>query len=645
MIHKRKIILSTICILFVSTSFLYFMPDNTKSAAIHFFTVTATASNYEMLEYLNMIKQQLNHIGVNLDIFLCDCPDMWLPIVNGEFDLACVEFQNVGDLYFYINELYSENATHNLFGYHSDMDYSESLGMGTNEWYLNQLNYFYPPESQECYELCWEWQTYLLDKLLPCLPLFNEKEYLLIYDNLEGMNYKEGLLKSWGNLQWNGLHPGQTFFNEIIMADDSWTNLNPVFKNSSGTETFIENCIFDSLIQRDPDQTYWPHLTENWEYHTGNHVNLSIRENVKWQQDVDGLFAEEYLDVQDIYFSLYLYDMLHNLTWIDDFSIIDEDTIDLELNLDILDYRNVSFNYLDELMGIKILPEFYLNQTQLVDGITPDMNHLSWQKFSSNPFGTGLMQFTNFIEDVETLLNVFDDCWWLDNETKNDSSLNWDERYGTFQNSPTKLRIRILDEMERMLEFNQGRIDILPRTYDELQDFENNHYSTSEMELLSKPSNKYMALVFNLRETRAYTGNPEPSPLLIDYAIGLMIRKAIAYAIDREEINNVIYGGRMDINNWPMSPSLGMWCNPEIGNYCYNLDWARACMTSAGFDVCGVYEDNNRDTSGFPDWDKGCGNPDDSTIKLNLEYSYTLLIVIGLLFLFKRSRKDGRRIK
>jgi ABC-type transport system substrate-binding protein len=647
MINRNKeVILAMICIGIISSGVFCVLPLKTDSATTHFFTITATASTPEMLEYLNLLKLYLSRIGVNLDIVLYDCGNMWMPIFAGQFDMACIEFFNVDNLGFYINKLYSENASYNFFGYQSYMDFKESLGMGKNEWYLNQLNSYFLPDRQVNYNLCWEWQTYLLDQLLPCIPLFNEKEYLLIYDNLDGMDYVKGLIQSWGNLQWNGFHPGQLFNNELIIADNEWIDLNPAIKKNNNADTFIENCIFDTLVKKDADQTYWPHLAEIWLYHDINHVNFTIREGIRWQEDQDGLFTTEYLDINDVYFSLYVYDMLHNLTWIDSYTILDDQTIDLELNLDLIDYRNVSFNYLDELSEIKILPEFYLNQTQLVDGVTPDITHSSWQKFSKYPFGTGLMQMKYYLEDVETMLSIFKEGWWLNEIITYDIGLNWDERYGNFQDTLENLRIRILDENERIYEFNLGRIDIFPRTFDEYLDFEASQNNSTVMKVLSKPSNRFMALIFNLCETRGYIGNLDPSPLMPAHTIGWSIRKAIAYSIDREEINDVLYGGRMDVNNWPISPTLDLWCNPEIGNYCYNIDWARAFMTTAGFDVCGGYDNEyNPNTEGWPDWDKGCVPQGNITLQINTNYSIALVTIISMLFIFKKKRKQKRIVK
>ena len=66
--------------------------------------------------------------------------------------------------------------------------------------------------------------------------------------------------------------------------------------------------------------------------------------------------------------------------------------------------------------------------------------------------------------------------------------------------------------------------------------------------------------------------------------IGLAVRKAIAYAINSEEINDVLFGGEKIRVYHPLHPSLGVWLNTTIIRYDHSLSKAREYMAKAGFE-------------------------------------------------------------
>jgi ABC-type transport system substrate-binding protein len=90
-------------------------------------------------------------------------------------------------------------------------------------------------------------------------------------------------------------------------------------------------------------------------------------------------------------------------------------------------------------------------------------------------------------------------------------------------------------------------------------------------------------LGYNLREDRPIIANREPAPGDPSITVGLAIRKAISYAINRDEINNVISGGEYLLQDYPIPYRLGKWCNPNIIRYNHDLDKAREYMRIAGY--------------------------------------------------------------
>jgi len=90
---------------------------------------------------------------------------------------------------------------------------------------------------------------------------------------------------------------------------------------------------------------------------------------------------------------------------------------------------------------------------------------------------------------------------------------------------------------------------------------------------------------YNIRPDREDIGNWDPCENAPDIPKGLAVRKAIAYAIDRFEINDVIHRGEYAISDTPLYPKMGIWNNPNIIRYNHDLDKAREYMTKAGYDL------------------------------------------------------------
>ena len=86
-----------------------------------------------------------------------------------------------------------------------------------------------------------------------------------------------------------------------------------------------------------------------------------------------------------------------------------------------------------------------------------------------------------------------------------------------------------------------------------------------------------------MRPVRPVIGSYDPAENDPSISKGLAIRKAISYALDRVEINNVIHRGEFTITDHPIYLKMGIWCNPNIIRYNHDLDKAREYMTKAGY--------------------------------------------------------------
>ncbi|NHJ48527.1 MAG: hypothetical protein FK733_12150 [Asgard group archaeon] len=660
---RRKILYAFVTLIIFNSSILSIIPENTSSNGYEFFTLSMAVPvwDIEAVEYSNFIKQYLARIGIRVNIIarsnvLCPYP-LQFDGFHGMFtdDLAYYSFSNA-NLLEYVNRLFRENGSLNYCRYDITMDYDEDLGTGINEWYIDQINTLSQFNRQNLQQTCWEWQNHLMYDILPCIPLFGEPLYKTYWNNLEGYNASSGLIQSWGKMSWDGLHPGQESIGEIIIADKPWCDLNPIVHSEEyGTaDEFITKLILDPLIYRDGDYTYWPHLVSNWEQLEENHIRLTLREGIKWNIDPDGIFPNEYFDSDDVYFTLNLAKMSKQCYWLDSLQIINSSIIDLHIKRNRYYKLYDGFlypypHYLDDLANIVILPEHYLNQTQFADGITPDRTHPSWEKFSQHCFGTGLFEINNFIENKETELKIQPNSWYLNSSIINDPKLNWNDRFGNYLGELDTLTIRILPNFfAEGIEFEAGKVDILE--INQLPSKPDNQIGlTKDIQL--ERFKRFDILILNMRSYYGYIGSRDPAPCNPSITIGLALRRAIAYSINKKEMNQIINANNYVELNHPISPNLGNWLNPNIARYCYNRDIADLYMKIAGFylgwcvDDCPpipYYE--------IPDWEEVC-NPDyeyKETISVNgftpliMIFSTCFLVVIGILAEINKMKRRRR---
>jgi ABC-type transport system substrate-binding protein len=179
--RKRVVVLLVvICVVALSIH-----PLQEETQAIDpFFTLVAKAFLPTHLDILYMIKEQIARIGINLDVigmqfpaFVQDPPDYTM---FREFDLGILEFSNeTNSMYFdsmrndpYFSDLYSENGSIEILGYETSYDWDKDLGNGRNEWFIQNGKEMISNDSLNQKEICMEWQHYLIDDVLPCLPLF-----------------------------------------------------------------------------------------------------------------------------------------------------------------------------------------------------------------------------------------------------------------------------------------------------------------------------------------------------------------------------------------------------------------------------------------------------------------------------------------
>ena len=546
-------------------------------------------------DILFYLQEALAKIGIAVDVQIQE----WFTFVNNllydrNFDIYTVAMTG-SSLDPDFSDIYAENATLNVFGYNTSMDYNATLGTGINEWYLQEGKMIMPPDSQERIDHYWEWENYFMDKLMPIIPLYTPKNYNALWSNLEGYNYSANrnrlsevrtLLQQWGKMYWNGLHSGQMSTSEIIIANSIWSTLNPLGVYDSVNRFYIDT-VTDPMIWFDPNCKAQPHILTDWVHINDTHVRLSIREGIKWQTDPDGLFTNEYLDAKDIYFTLYCYKYIssdsYSWSWLKDITIVDDFTLDIYIDYDSMTLENEPYHQYLLYLSNPILPEHYLNQTQIFDGVTPDQTHPSWLKYTENVFGTGLFEIIDSIPGIGMNLTVFPDCWWLNSSITSDPSLDWINRFGAFSGGLSDLKIKtIADINDRIAEFNKGTLDLVSMDNSTIRA---DYLYNSSIEIQNAKMAYFPYIGFNGASSRGTPlQNSNPCPFKPEISIGLAVRKAIAHALDKEIIKG-FHDELAVVNDAPIHGSLGMWVNPNVIKYDYNLTKAKEYLLFAGYDA------------------------------------------------------------
>jgi len=98
------------------------------------------------------------------------------------------------------------------------------------------------------------------------------------------------------------------------------------------------------------------------------------------------------------------------------------------------------------------------------------------------------------------------------------------------------------------------------------------------------------------------TGKPYVDPVKLSWFTNAEFRRALAHAIDKKQIIDIVLNGLGYPQDGPMSPSSGYFYNPDTVKYQYDLKAARDILARAGFldrNKDGIIEDSEGHTVEF----------------------------------------------
>lgn len=247
-----------------------------------------------------------------------------------------------------------------------------------------------------------------------------------------------------------------------------------------------------------------------------------------------------------------------------------------------IDRRRVEFilpepfaPFLRYIEKLKILPAHALRDTILsTDGDGKPLFLSTWntntqpQKIISN----GPFKLANYIPSQRIILEKNPFYW------RNDSA-------GNSLPYIDKLIIQIIPSTDnQLIRFRSGELDSIgvdPEAFQLLKREE----ERGKYKIYNRGTLGYRFVGFNLNQAKNSEGKPLLNPIKSRWFNNLAFRQAVAYAINRQQINNTIYRGLGEIKHSPLGVQSSYYLSPEAGLkvYKYNPEKSKKILLDSGF--------------------------------------------------------------
>ena len=308
----------------------------------------------------------------------------------------------------------------------------------------------------------------------------------------------------------------------VIALDDSPRNLDPRIGTDASSERLIQ-LLFCSLVKRSPSYDIEPDLALSWEIPNPTTYIFHLRTDAKFH---DGRPVTS----RDVVFTF-------RSVLSGSLQTPKAGTYRLVQSVEAPDDRTVIFKLKEP------FAPFLWNLTRGAIGIVPDGSSAD---FAQHPVGSGAFKFVRFIPDSEVVLARNDDY---------------------FGKKPivSEVQFKIIPEaIVRALELRKGSVDIALSvlTPDMVEALRGNR----DLDVLQAPGTNYQYVAFNLKD-----------PLFSD----LRVRKAIAYAIDRESIVKYLWRGQAQLATGVIPPNNWSYAD-NVQTYSYDPQKARDLLKESG---------------------------------------------------------------
>ncbi|NPD88346.1 MAG: hypothetical protein HGN29_06465 [Asgard group archaeon] len=597
---------------------------DTEPVRNYFFTLELYRHPWGSLtEEANLISQFLKEIGINVEIkSTAGCCGLRHPWDFDEWDMFLFECKSYDD-FLDIRECYLTSANYtsswiNLVKLDRSIPYQNE-----SERMLLEGEILF--DFEERVQLYHKWQNLVMDYILPVVPLFTMRTHEAVWPNTRGFDASYGLFDCLPYMSFDGLHEGQESLDEFNVA------VTDKFSLDKYVGGYGHSLINEPLMQIGPDLIpLKTGLIRDWEMIDNTHFKFSLRDNIFWNpsynitenndttvpienlpimtglQGTNSTGTNQKVTAKDAVFTLLTMDnpltdfyhiTNHRDNWLSDCYVDEVNELDFHVIIDRFPETPEKDIFADfwYKFDIPLIPEFFLNSTEneisftnggikcvgLYEGIdmTPE-----WNLFLRYGFGCGkymnyyVEEFEWGVEGHRLLAQLKRSPYWF-----GVGAIDGSEGLEPFVED---FNIHIKGTLDEQFEYmKMGKLD-----YHDITNFISEIKDACMMvcpyEIQSTLMNHMSLLAFNLQ--RDFIGGLNNSIWIeergkTNYTKACAVRKAICYAIDREEINQVCNEGRYLISHSCLAPSFGAYYNWDVKRYQYNLDLAWQWMEAAGY--------------------------------------------------------------
>ena len=314
-----------------------------------------------------------------------------------------------------------------------------------------------------------------------------------------------------------------------LSMSSSPSRLNPILANDSASSE-ISDWLFSGLFKYDKDGNLAVDLAKSYYFETPTKLIVKLRDNVLWHDKEKFTSKDVIFTYEKIIDPKVLNSIKSNFTQVQNVKALDDYTIEVI-------YKQPYFKAIETWM-VGILPYHILK----------DEKDLMTSSFNKNPIGMGSYKLKEFKQGQDIELIAFEDY---------------------FEGKPKieKIKYQFLpDPNTSFLYLKQKKLDLgglTPIQVDrQLDDNFRNNYT-----IMQKPSFSYTYLGFNLKNEKFKD---------------IRIRKALSYAIDRQELVDILFFGYGKVCNGPFLPGSFAY-NDEVKATTQDIQKAKELLNEAGF--------------------------------------------------------------
>ncbi len=610
---RRKIAISVVFYLILTFSVINVAGEDTVEPFFNLVIRTTGGGVYP--DYGLFIAQYLREIGIELEVKVQEWSFPMVvvdPNYNPQFDFYMASFSDLQSQD--MRDYYTENGKLNIFNLNRSIPYQNESEAMQNEAITSD-------DLEERQQLYYDWQILFMDQILPLLPLFSSRQYLATWANTLGFDSRWDLADSLPYMEFDGLHEGQESLTAFNVADANWRDLN-LLTTDDTSSSFMYSLIAEPIVGWSPDLApLKTSLVSDWKQIDESHYAFTMRDNLYWNPSFNITGRNASSDPLDPTINLLLTGLKNGEVsnginqqvtakdavftylawgnpivsenpsynnWISNIYVDQADDLTFHIEID-GDPLTPELEYYAEFwvsLHKYILPEFFLNSSSTEVSYTSSgvectgfyngiLDTAPWVYYSTSAFGCGKYMLDYYLRNSVTVLQA--SPYWMGIGAID----------GTEQDLDIEtLNVRVIPDISAELaEFKAGRLDLVnlapfPQERKSMQ-------ADARFEVQSTLNYGFSFLAFNMKKENiggsdnlVWVNGTESG----NYTKACAVRKAICYAIDRVEMNQVLHDGEYLINHRPMRNFNFFYYEPAFPIiYDYDLDLAWKWMEYAGY--------------------------------------------------------------